>query len=188
MNRLLLGLLVLTNITGASIRDFDFRNFAYPFVESEFVSVPDHLRWMALTGTSVISLRDGRYTFPCEDSPCPLLTLDKPAFGNINGLPDTSALVSVTYHTGGTATWRYLYVFALRSGKPHAIAWLEAGSRARMGLRSAAVDGGALVLIVEDPDKRMGDCCSTGTITYRYRWLNGSFQRIGTPLRADDPQ
>ncbi len=57
-----------------------------------------------------------------------------------------------------------------------------------MGLRQFAIDSGDLVLIVEDPDKRMGDCCSTGTITYRYRWGAGSFHQIGKPVLADDPR
>jgi hypothetical protein len=57
-----------------------------------------------------------------------------------------------------------------------------------MGLRRAEVDHGDLVLIVNDPDKREADCCSTGSITYRYRWHDGAFYQIGAPVRADDPQ
>jgi hypothetical protein len=57
-----------------------------------------------------------------------------------------------------------------------------------MGLRRASVDLGDLVLLVNDPERRQGDCCSTGTITYRYRWHDGSFHQVGSPVRADDPQ
>jgi hypothetical protein len=109
MNRLLFGLLVLTNIThGTPIRDVDFKNFAYPFVKSEFVSVPDHLRWIPLLRVSLITTRDGEYSFPCNEPPCELLTVDHIDFGGINGIPQTSAIVTTTFHTGGTAHWQYL--------------------------------------------------------------------------------
>ena len=173
---------------GASIRDVDFENISLPFIYHRFISVPNKLRWMPLTGVKAVPLRNGRHTFLCDGDPCYLLTLDDVVFGKINGLPETIALAVVGFHTGGTAQWQYLYVVTFRSGKPKVTAWLETGSRADMGLRHASVDHGELVLIVNDPDEREGDCCSTGTITYRYRWLNGSFHRSGTPLRADDPQ
>ncbi len=79
-------------------------------------------------------------------------------------------------------------MLTIRSGKPQVVAWLEAGSRADMGLRHASVDSGNLVLELNDPNKRMGDCCSSGTLTYRYRWTNGAFRQIGRPVAADDPQ
>jgi hypothetical protein len=186
--RLFMGMIALTVATGASIRDVDFKNVSIPFIYHRFISVPNKLRWMPLTGVKAVPLRNGRYTFLCDGDPCYLLTLDDVVFGNINGLPGTIALAVVTFHTGGTATWQYLYLIALRSGKPRIAAWLETGSRADMGLRRAFVDHGELVLIVNDPDKREGDCCSTGTITYRYKWQDRSFHQIGAPILADDPQ
>lgn len=88
-----------------SIRDVDFKNFIYPFTAHYFISVPNKLNWMPTTENDVITLRNGQHRFPCEadESLCPLLTLDVVTFGNINGLPGTSALVVTTYHTGGTA-------------------------------------------------------------------------------------
>ena len=115
-----------------------------------------------------------------------MLTVDNVDFGEIHGIPQTSAIVTTTFHTGGTATWQYLYVIALHSGRPNVAAWMETGSRGYMGLRRLAFDGGDLVLIVNDPDKRQGDCCSTATITYRYRWTGSSFHNIGPPSRKDD--
>ena len=116
-----------------------------------------------------------------------MLTVDGVDFGEIHGIPQTSAIVTTTFHTGGTATWQYLYVVTLSSEKAKVVAWLESGSRADMGLRSASANRGDLVLVVNDPDKRQGDCCSTGTITYRYRWAGGSFHNVGPPSRKDDP-
>ncbi len=187
MNRLLFGLLVLENFAqGASIRDVDFKNFIYP-LPRDLDSVPGALRWMHLKNPKRLVLHDGQYKF-CGDQGCPSAWLNTVDFGNISGLPGTSAIVRVWYSTGGTANWQYLYVVAFRSGKPNVAAWLETGSRAAMGLRRASVDRGDLVLVVNDPEKRQGDCCSTGTITYRYRWRDGSLHQIGSPDRADDPQ
>jgi hypothetical protein len=190
LNVLLLGLFALQSIVlgASSIRDVDFKNFAYPFIREELASVPVKLRWMPPAGGKLISLRDGRYSFPCDDAPCPLLTLAQTDFVNINGLPETSALVVITYHTGGTATWQYLYVMSVRARKPVVVAWLETGSRAYMGLRHATIDRGDLLLTVDDPEKRTADCCSSGTITYRYRWDVGAFQQIGAPVLEDDPR
>jgi hypothetical protein len=189
MTRLLFTTLALAFIaTGASIRDVDFKNFVYPFTTIDLPSVPSQLRWMPLSASSRVALRGGRYKARCDEPPCFLLSLDRVEFGDIDGLAGTTALVMVTFHTGGTATWQYLYVIALRAGKPQVIAWLETGSRADMGVRRASVDHGDLVLVVNDPAKREGDCCSTGSITLRYRWQDGSFRQIGAPVRKDDSQ
>ncbi|MGP0072651.1 MAG: hypothetical protein ACLPWF_12055 [Bryobacteraceae bacterium] len=144
MKNLLLAILAAGSMArGASIRDVDFKNFDYPFIHSEFVSVPNRLRWMPRARAELIAFRDGRHTLSCDDPPCELLTVDQVDFGDINGIQHTSAIVTVTFHTGGTAD---------------------------------------LILIVNDPEKREGDCCSTGTITYRYRFMNGSFRQIGAPI------
>jgi hypothetical protein len=186
-----LALFLFTLGAYGSIRDVDFKNFSYPLPSRKFIPVPSKLRWLPRTKANYLSLHDGEYKFPCElpnSYRCPSALLSQVGFGNIGGMPATTAVVTVEYLTGGTANWQYLYVIALRSGKPTVIAWLEAGSRADMGLRRFAIDSGDLVLIVNDPDKRQGDCCSTGTITYRYRWHAGSFHQIGKQVLADDPQ
>ncbi len=181
-----LALFLFTLGAYGSIRDVDFKNFAYPFPNRKFIPVPSKLRWMPLVNGRRLSLRNGEYSF-CADRNCGSLRLDRAEFGNIHGLEGTSAAVTVQYFSGGTATWLYLYVVQLQRGRPRVVAWLEAGSRADMGLHGFEIDHGDLVLILNDPDKRIGDCCSTGSITYRYRWMNGSFRQIGKPVRADDP-
>jgi len=187
MGRRLFAALALTFFArGASIRTVDFKNFSYPFLNSKYISVPSRPRWMPLVGTARVPLRDSRYTFACDYPPCRLITFDQVVFGKLDGLGEV-AIPTTVFHTGGTANWGYLYVIAMRSGRPKAIAWLEAGSRADMGLRRAAVDHGDLMLVLNDPDKREGDCCSNGSVTLRYRWINGSFQQFGKPIRADDP-
>jgi hypothetical protein len=187
MGRWLWALLALSLLArSASIRDVDFRNFSYPFPHRKFLPVPDKLRWLPVETATHVSLRNGEHAFPCGFPQCESLTFDQVRYGEVTGLGE-AAVVTTVYHTGGTANWQYLYVVAMRSGRPRALAWLEAGSRAYMGLRSLSIDRGDLVLVVNDPDKREGDCCSTGSITLRYRWMNGHFQQAGKPIREDDP-
>lgn len=143
-------------------------------------------------GTKVsASLINGRYAVPddCGDDRrfCPLVTLDSVDYGAPTGIKSTVAAVALTYHSGGTANWQYVYVLAFESGKPRLLAWLRTGSRADQGLREASITGGDLLLVVNDPDKRQGDCCSAGSIITRYRWLGSSFSAIGQPMYKTDP-
>jgi hypothetical protein len=66
-------------------------------------------------------------------------------------------------------------------------AWLETGSRAYMGLRQITFDHEDLILIANDPENRQGECCSTGSIAYSYRWMTTRFRQFGAAVRKDGP-
>jgi hypothetical protein len=172
-----------------SIRDVDWKNFSYPLLETD--GVPGEVRWMVPDAKELVSLISGKYVVPdnCSDDPrfCPLVTFDSVNYGALNGIKLPVAAVALTYHSGGTAHWQYVYVLALESNKPRLLAWLRTGSRAYQGLREVSITGGDLTLVVNDPDKRQGDCCSAGTITTRYRWVGSSFSAIGQPVYKTDP-
>jgi uncharacterized protein YecT (DUF1311 family) len=189
--RTLLILICCALVSGTaqqSIRDVDWKNFSYPLLESE--DVPGEVHWMSpLDTTEQASLIKGDYVLPgcSDDDRCPSVTFDSVNYGALTGIKSTVALVVLTYHTGGTAGWQYVYLYSLDSSKPRLLAWLRTGSRADQGLREVAITGGDLVLVVNHPDKRQGDCCSTGTITTRYRWLRDSFSAMGKPAYKTDP-
>ena len=191
--RELLILICCAFVSGAapqSIRDFDWKNFSYPLWETE--GVPGEVHWMTPGAQQTASLVNGRYVVPddCGDDirSCPLVTFDSVNYGALTEIKPTVAAVVLTYHSGGTANWQYVYVFALESGNPRILAWLRTGSRADQGLREVSITGGELVLAVNDPDKRQGDCCSAGTIVRRFRWAGSSFSAIGQPVyKADSP-
>ena len=172
-----------------SSRDVDWKNFAYPLLETD--GVPGEVQWMALRTKESTPLVSGKYVVPdnCSDDTrfCPLVTFDSATYGALTGIKSAVAAVVLTYHSGGTAHWQHVYVFAFESGKPHLVAWLRTGSRADQGLRKVSITGGDLVLAVNDPDKRQGDCCSAGSITTRYRWSGSSFSTIGQPVHKTDP-
>jgi len=189
--RELLSFICCAVICGAaprSIRDVDWKNFAYPLFETH--GVPGEVRWMP-PSKETIPLDNGRYVEPgnCTGDirSCPMVTLGSINYGALTGIKSTVATVVLTYHTGGTANWQYVYVFALELGKPRLLAWLRTGSRADQGLRDISAIGGDLVLVLNDPDKRQGDCCSAGSIITRYRWAGRSFSAIGQPVYKSDP-
>jgi len=179
---------VLSGAAPKSIRDVDWKNFSYPLLETD--GVPGEVRWMALGTKESTSLINGKYVVPnCSDDIrfCPWITFDAVKYAALRGIKSTVAAVVLTYFTGGTAHWQYVYVFALESGKPRLLAWLRTGSRADQGLREVSITGGDLVLVVNDPDKQQGDCCSAGTIITRYRWVGSSFSAMGQPVYKTDP-
>lgn len=191
--RELLILICCAVVSGAapqSIRDVNWKNFSYPLLETD--AVPGEVRWMAPGAKGSVSLINGRYLVPdsCSDDTrfCSLVTLDSVNYGALAGIKSTVAAVVLTYHSGGTAHWQYAYMLTLdESGKPRLLAWLRTGSRAYQGLREVSITGGDLVLVVNDPDKRQGDCCSAGSIATRYRWVGSSFSAIGQPVHKTDP-
>ena len=146
---------------------------------------------MAPGTKETVALINGKYVVPdnCGDDirHCPLVTFDSVSYGALTGIKSTVAAAVLTYHTGGTAHWQYVYVFAFESAKPRLLAWLRTGSRADQGLRDVSITGGDLVLAVNDPDKRQGDCCSAGTIITRFRWVGSSFSASGQPVYKTDP-
>ncbi len=170
-----------------SVRNVDWRNFPYPV---KVQGVPAEVQWMsAVRRTETATLRNGKYVVPgtADVGSRPLVTFDSVHYGALGGISSEVAVIVLTYHSGGTATWQYVYVFGADSGKPHLLAWLRTGSRADQGLREVSISNGDLVLEVNDPDRRQGDCCSAGTIITHYRWLGASFAAVGKPVYKTDP-
>jgi uncharacterized protein YecT (DUF1311 family) len=193
MKRLLqvCALLIIASASFAapqSVREVDWKNFSYPLLETD--GVPGEVRWIPPSAKGLISLTNGRYVVPCSGGTgsCPLITLDSVNYGAVDGIKSSVAAVVLTYHSGGTATWQYVYVLALdESSKPRLLAWLITGSRGAQGLREVSIAGGDLILEVNDPDHQQGDCCSAGSIITRYRWVEGAFSAVGQPVHKTDP-
>lgn len=182
--RLLLILVCCVVMSAAaprSIRDVDWRNFSYPLIETG--GVPGEVHWMAPATEESVSLINGRYVVPddCRDDKrfCPSLTFDSVSYGVLSGVKSSAAVVVLSYHTGGTANWQYVYILTLESHKPRLMAWLRTGSKADRGLRGVSITAGDVLLAVNDPEKRQGDCCSAGSIITRYRWSGSSFSAVG---------
>jgi hypothetical protein len=188
---LLLFLLVCTqrgSTAANTIREVDFKDFAYPWDDPEADS-DNHTTWFwtQLPTETKVRLKNGqhRFTVPKESAVAPTLRYWSVEYGRLGGAGAEVAAVAVNYSPGGTMNWDYLYVYELTGNRLKLLGRLRSGSRAWGGLLRASFDQGALVLDFADADKRSGDCCSDGYIRVRYRWHDGHFREEGPRGKGD---
>jgi hypothetical protein len=163
----------------SAIRQVNFANFVYPWNESE--GVPGSWAWMEFAPETV-TLQGGRYAFVTPDiseDSAPYLALLRLVYGDVTGDGRDEALVQLHYGSGGSATWEYLYVYAIRDGSPALLGWLRGGSRGAGGLIGVSAKSSQLILTFNDPDKTAADCCSRGFVTLTYRFDQGRFVESG---------
>ena len=177
----------------SSIHQFDFSNFTYPWTEPA-QGVPNEWRWLNEAPDTQLKMTNGIHRFydPAKDdfteNLAPYLSLVQVTYGDADGDGQEEAVIVLKYGTGGTATWRYVYVYKLKDGHPILLARLEAGSRAYGGLLSWVITDRALIFSFADKDKRAGDCCSKGYIRVRYRFRDGHFVEDGPREQGDIEQ
>src|SRR5205823_12024536 len=109
---------------------------------------------------------------------CPVLSVDRAVFGDLDGDGKEEAAVHLNYSSGGTANWDFLYGYRLEKGRPTLIAFLQAGSRGSGGLVKVTIANKLLILEFADPARREGDCCSNGFIRESYQWKQNRFVRV----------
>ena len=165
-----------------SIHQVDFKNFIYPWDDP--VDVPSTWSWMPLPFHERVRLVHGGRWLPVagaapeEHVPDLRFLLESVVYGHLGSDGQEVAAMYVSFSTGGTAGWGYVYVFRLKAGQPDIMGWLKTGSRADGGLIKIAIRDGLLVLDFENSSKREGDCCSDGYIRVSYRWQNGQFAEV----------
>ena len=109
----------------------------------------------------------------------PSLILDRVLYGYLTSAKQLDAVAVLSYHTGGTAHWDYVYAFSLESNPPKLVGWFRAGSRADSGLYRLEVTNRALIVDLLDPERRVADCCSEGFVRTTYDFKNGYFVQRG---------
>jgi hypothetical protein len=190
--RLLVGFSLLMSITLASgqqnVRPVKFENFSYPWTPSS--SWPSQLVWVDPSAKERVTLVKGRYRLHSEgessDAPFSGLTLEEVRYGSVTGTKEQDAIVVLRYDTGGTQYSHYVYIYSLAARTPELLACFHAGDRAYSGLYKVYAESGKLIVELFDPEKRTGDCCSSGLIRTRYEWRNAQFiatgaREYGTP-------
>jgi len=110
-------------------------------------------------------------------------TLQSVNFADLTGDGQEEAIVVLHYRTGGTQQTDYVYIYSFAAGKPKLLSYFHAGDRAYSGLCKVIGDHAELVVELFDPEKRSGDCCSSGIVRTRYRWEQGQFKAVGAPER-----
>ncbi|MGA8073926.1 MAG: hypothetical protein WB995_10640 [Candidatus Acidiferrales bacterium] len=171
-----------------ALRQIDFKNFTYAW-NDEPQDVPETWHWLTSPTKMRVRTINGIHHFHNADLddtvPAPRISVDDVAYGDLDGDGVEEAAVTLNYGTGGTANWSYLYVYKLQAERPMLLARLQAGSRADDGLIKASIRDGVLILDFNDPERRVGDCCSEGYIRVHYRWREGRFIEQGRRERGN---
>jgi hypothetical protein len=157
------------------IRLIDFKNFAYPYKESEPFE-----KWEQLDQTQMVQLKNGRHDFPGGE----YLLLTSTTYGDLDRDGADEAAVDLRYGTGGTQNWHYLYVFKENGETPKLLSRFVSGSRAYGGLTKTDIRSNTLLLDLQDSARATADCCSQGFIRVTYQLKNGAFEEI--PPRIKD--
>ncbi len=196
MRPLLIGISIFISCglsaSQSAIRQVDFKNFTYPL--SGALLGHSRLQWLSTDvrpqrkpihlvngtdlGKSSSVVVDGRGYVQWEG-----FTLQSVSFADLAGDGQEDAIVVLHYRTGGTQETDYVYIYSFVLGKPKLLAYFHAGDRAYAGLYKVIGDRGELVVELFDPEKRSGDCCSSGIVRTRYRWEQGRFKAVGAAER-----
>lgn len=108
-------------------------------------------------------------------------------YGDITGDGIEEAMVALGIDNRGSAIPDYVYIFALKDGKPKIIWQFETGDRADGGLRNVYAENGQLVVELFGKDRVIGSelyqgdeglCCPSVFTRSRYKWTGQHFTEI----------
>ena len=144
---LVLGAHALSSQQRSEVRNIDFRNFTFPFPPNAAPGVPTDVTWMETSVKTTVTLVNGRHDFDRQDpSRGPSISLADVHYGYLTMSGELDAMVVLTYHTGGSANWSYVYAFSLASGNPRLLGWFQTGDRTYSGLYRLTVTNGEFTL------------------------------------------
>jgi hypothetical protein len=176
---LCLLVLPLDSPSNNSADKVDFKNFSYPWNSHLEFGVPSTWRWREVSYLNrSIKVQLGRHDFEGDEIPSPALTVDDVLWGDLDGDGKPEAAVTLTYFSGGTAHWDFLYVFRIENDKRKLIAFLQGGSRGSGGIQDVRIANERLIVEFADPERMSGDCCSEGFVRETYRWKESRFVRV----------
>jgi hypothetical protein len=166
-------LFVLARLAAAQdIRHVDFKNFTYPMSGPRLGH--DRLKWLDTSRPGHVRLVNG-----ADNAESPTFTFESVKFADVTGDGKEDAIVVLTFHSGGTQTSDYVYIYSFADGKPKLLAYCYTGNRSDSGLYKVYGKHGMLVVELLDPNKRSAECCSSGFVRTRYRWNGQGFEAIG---------
>jgi len=170
------------------VRQIDFRDFQLPWASATRSDFPQ-FRWLTRFDATV-QLKDGTHTFgsanECGRS-CPELALTGIQYADVNQDAVADAIITLTYQTGGTGHWEYIYLYVIEKGSPKLLASFQTGSRLGHGLHRVYVGNGDLVVELNEPDDNEGECCATWRTRTEYRWHNDHFEAVSQPVKEQIP-
>lgn len=169
----------------AGLRDIDFKNFSYPWVHPD--SWPDHLQWMSLNLKEHIHLVDGKWderddSDRADGLQFSGLKLEGVQYAKLSRDQSEDAIVVLRYDSGGTQYHYWVYIYGIAGGTPNLLGFFHVGERAAYGLSRVFAKDRILNVQLFDPKFRQGDCCSSGSVNYRFRWNGHGFEAMGNPV------
>lgn len=169
-----------------SLRAVDFKNFSYPWIHPD--GWPDHLQWMSLRLEEHVRLVNGIWDERFDDSDkadqprFSGLTLEGVQYAKLSSGRSEDAIVVLRYDTGGTQNHYWVYIYGNSNGERKLLGFFHAGDRAYFGLYRVLVRDRVMSVQLFDPKFEEGDCCSSGYLSYRYRWNGKGFEALGNPI------
>ncbi len=154
-----------------TIRDIDFRNFRYPWPK-ELVDPTNPKR--------TFQLKNGE--LPATRTPDGMINemggfLGKVVYGDVTGDGAEEAIIYLGIQTGGSATPGAVYIYAVKGNQTKLLWHFSTGDRADNGFRRAYAQNGDLVVELNSPIEKRGDCCPTRFTRTRYAWQGNRFRR-----------
>lgn len=181
-----------------NIRQVDFKNFTYPL--SGHLLGHGSLEWLdtpanPATKQRTIHLVDGSQLTKIssavvdgkEYGQYEGFTFESVSYADLMGDGNEEAIIVLMYHTGGTQTTNYVYVYASGEHGPKLLAYCHTGNRSDSGLYGVSARNGVLVFELLDPARASGECCSSGVLISRYKWQHGVFKLAGRIERRTLP-
>jgi len=175
-----------------NIGQVDFKNFTYPLSGNllghdglEWLDIPAHpghnrksihlVNGSQLTRNSRVIV-DGKSYGGYEG-----FTFESASYGDLTGDGNEEAIIVLRYHSGGTQTTNYVYVYGLGEHGPKLLSYCHTGDGSDSGLYGVYARNGLLVFELLDPAQASGDCCSSGVLISSYKWQNGAF-KLAAPI------
>jgi len=169
-----------------NVRQVDFKNFTYPLSGNllghdslEWLDTPSH----PATKKRTIHLIDGSELSDDHEG----FTFQSVNYADLRGDGHEEAIVVLKYHSGGTQTTNFVYIYAFSEQAPKLLAYCHTGSRSDAGLNEVYAEKGLLVFELLDRSRASGDCCSSGVVISRYKWQDGVFKLAGPVTRHELP-
>ena len=172
----------------ADIRQIDFRNFRYPW---RTATTPEDFHWLTKFDTTM-SLRDSVHVFKADGcgglyQRCPEVSILEILYTDVNDDFVQDAVIVLSYTSGGTAHWEYVYFYTVGNGTAKLIAAFQTGTRAYHGLHRVYTGNGHLIVELNEPDESQGECCATWRTRTEYQWRNDHFEAVSEPVKEPIP-
>lgn len=157
--------------SATTIQSIDFKNFTYPWPR-DLLDPSNPKRTFRLTNGELPETRtpegrvDGMGVFFKDVN-----------YGDVTGDGINEAIVSLSVLTGGSAIPHIIYVYTLKNKQPKLLWCFATGDRADGGFRRAYAQRVNLIVELNSPIGKQGDCCPTRFTRTQYQWVEKRFRK-----------